>query len=190
MERRWCLLTDALPQALSVGGETFPIDTRTSTALNCIRKMREDVPEEAKRVYLLSRLGLPPDLEALEVAYDYLGGPPQYNDDRQPFAGPPAFDYFQDAALIHAAFQQAYGLSIDEITSMHWWSFLSLLEGLPANTRFMEVVGIRTMEIGPKDSAEEKARKRRAKKAVALKDTRTDEEKKRDSQRQINSLDW
>ncbi|MEA5031988.1 MAG: Gp15 family bacteriophage protein [Sphaerochaeta sp.] len=187
MERRWCLLTDALPQALSVGGETFPIDTRTSTALNCIRKMREDVPEEAKRVYSLSRLGLPQTIEALEVAYDYLAGPP--SDDEMPtIPGPPSFDYFQDAKLIGAAFQQAYGLSLDDTTSMHWWRFLSLLEGLPANTRFMEVVGIRTMEIGPKDSAEEKARKRRAKKSVALKDTRTEEEKKRDVQAGFNSL--
>jgi len=50
------------------------------------------------------------------------------------------------------------------------------------------VVSIRTMEIDPKDSAETKARKRRAKRAVALKDTRTEEEKKRDIQNAFNNL--
>jgi len=187
MERRWCILTDALPRSLLVGNQAFPIDTRTSTALNCIRKMREDIPEELKLEYLTSRLGLPASAESVVVALDYLAGPP--SDDEKPVKpGPPSFDYFQDSKLIGAAFQQAYGLGLDEITSMHWWCFLGLFEGLPANTRFMEVVGIRTMEINPKDSAEEKARKRRMKKAVALKDTRTEEERRRDVQNGFNNL--
>jgi hypothetical protein len=149
--------------------------------------MREDIPEELKFGYLTLRLGLPSTAEAVVVALDYLAGPP--SDDEKPSkAVAPSFDYFQDAKLIGAAFQQAYGLGLDEITSMHWWRFLSLVEGLPANTRFMEVIGIRTMEIKSKDSAEEKARKRRMKKAVALKDTRTEEEKKRDVQNGFNNL--
>ena len=44
------------------------------------------------------------------------------------------------------------------------------------------------MEIDPKESAESKAKKRKAKKAVALKDTRSAEEKKRDAQAGFNSL--
>lgn len=187
MERRWCLLTDALPQKLSVGGQDFPIDTRTSTALNCIRKLREDIPEELKFGYLTLRLGLPSTAESVVIALDYLAGPP--TDDEKPSKpGPPSFDYFQDAELIHAAFQQAYGYGLDELTNLHWWRFLSLMEGLPASTRFMEVVSIRTMEIDPKDSAETKAHKRRAKRAVALKDTRTEDEKKRDVQIGFNNL--
>jgi hypothetical protein len=187
MERRWCILTDALPQNLSVGGQDFPVDTRTSTALNCIRKMREDIPEELKFGYLTLRFGLPSTAEAVVIALDYLAGPPS-DDDKPSKPGPPAFDYFQDAKLISAAFQQAYGIGLDEITSMHWWRFLGLLEGLPADTRFMEVVSIRTMDINPKDSAEEKRRKRAAKRSVALKDTRTEEQKKRDVQDGFNSL--
>ncbi len=186
MDKRWCILTDALPHELTVGGEKFPIDVRTSTALNCLRKLREDIPEEAKLSYLLRRLGLPNTLDALDTALGYLAGPPA--EEKEPKRGKPDFDYFQDAELISAAFQQAYGLGLDELTQMHWWRFLSLLGGLPSSTRFMEVVGIRTMEIDPKDSAEEKARKRRMKKAVALKDTRTEEERKRDVQNGFNNL--
>ena len=40
MDKRWCILTDALPHELTVGKERFPIDVRTSTALNCLRKLR------------------------------------------------------------------------------------------------------------------------------------------------------
>jgi hypothetical protein len=188
MERRWCILTDALPTTLKIGGQDVPIDTRTSTALNCIRKMREDIPEEAKLIYLTSRLGLPRTAEAVAKAIEYLAGPPA-DEEKATAPGPPAFDYFQDADLIYAAFQQAYAMAgYCEITTMHWWRFLALLKGLPSDTRFMEVVSIRTMEIDPKDSAETKARKRRAKRAVALKDTRTEEEKKRDIQNAFNNL--
>lgn len=186
MDKRWCILTDALPHELTVGKERFPIDVRTSTALNCLRKLREDIPEEAKLSYLLRRLGLPNTLDALDTALGYLAGPPA--EEKEPKRGKPDFDYFQDAELISAAFQQAYGLGLDELTQMHWWRFLSLLGGLPSSTRFMEVVGIRTMEIDPKESAESKAKKLKAKKAVALKDTRTEAEKQRDVQRQLNNL--
>ncbi len=180
------MLTDALPQKLTVDGEDHPIDVRTSTALNCIRKMREDIPEELVISYVCSRLGLPVSMDGLTTAYDYLVGPPREEGPKT--SDKPIFDYFQDSALILAAFQQAYGIGLDELTQMHWWRFMSLLEGLPASTRLMEVVSIRTMEINPKDSAEEKARKRRMKKAVALKDTRTTEEKKRDAQIGFNNL--
>lgn len=182
----WSILTDQLPVKLQYNGVDHEIDTRTSTALNCIRKMRGDVPQELATTYVLSRLGLPVEIGALVVAVDYLAGPKAV--EKKQGSSAPTFDYFQDSALIYSAFQQSYGLSLTDITTMHWWAFLSLLEGIPASTRLMEVINIRTMEIDPKDSAELKAKKRRAKASVALIDTRTEAEKKRDVQNQINSL--
>lgn len=185
MEKRWCILTDRLPTELVGKGESFPLDTRTSTALNCLRKLREDIPPELKVGYIFKRLGLP-EADLFSEIMDYLAGPP--SDDARESKGPPSFDYFQDSELILAAFQQAYGLDLNAVTNLHWWHFLSLLGGLPSDTRFMEVVNIRTMEIDPKESAESKAKKLKAKKAVALKDTRTEAEKQRDVQRQLNNL--
>ncbi len=183
----WSILTDKLPDAIEYEGIKYDIDTRTSTALNCIRKMRQDIPQELATTYVLSRLGLPVELGALVLAMDYLAGP-NTGERKKGEGGPPSFDYYQDATLIYSAFQQSYGLSLTDITGLHWWAFLALLEGLPADTRLMEVINVRTMEIDPKDSAELKAKKRRAKAAVALVDTRTEAEKKRDVQNQINSL--
>jgi hypothetical protein len=182
------MLTDRLPVSVKIGDRDYPVDTRASTAINCLRKLREDVPEEAKLVYLQNRYGLPPSLEATTRIYDFLDGPPSETVRQPERPGVRFFDYFQDAPLIVAAFQQAYGLGLDEITSMHWWRFLALFQGLPGNTRFTEVVSIRTMEISAKDPADVKARKRRAKLAVALKDTRTKEQRKIDVQRQLGSL--
>ena len=157
----FCILTDKLPTTVSVGGEQYTIDTRTSTALNCIRKLRQDIPEEFKQMYVVKRLGLPS--HGIAGAFEFLSGP-----NKPKGKGKASYDYFQDSSLIYGAFQQSYGLDLDEVTTMHWWRFLALLESIPASTRFMEVIGIRTMEIDPKDSPEVRTKKMRAKAAVAL----------------------
>jgi len=162
---RWAILTDKLPTTITVGKVSFELDVKTSTALNCIRKLREDIADEIKVMYVTKRLGLPTN--CFDNALWFLTGPNEVKG-----KGSPSFDYFQDANLIYSAFQQAYGLSLDEVTSMHWWRFLALLEGLPSGTRFMDVVSIRTMEIDPKDSQEVKLRKLKAKNAVALKSSK------------------
>ena len=190
MRRLWSILTDQLPVSLKVGRNEYPIDTKASTALNCIRKLKEDIPEEVKLIYLLNRLNddLPKSEEAVAEALSFLAGYQVDDTPKRSAQKAPAYDWFQDAPLIFAAFSQTYSLSIEEITSMHWWKFLALFEGLPQDTRFMEVIGIRTMEIGQKDTPETKRKKREAKQAVALKDLRSDDEKKIDVQRQFNSL--
>jgi hypothetical protein len=159
---RWSILTDRLPTMVTIGEEDYELDTRTSTALNCLRKLREDIPDGVKSLYVTRRLGLPPD--ALDKAVWFLEGP-----NKPTGKGEASFDYFQDANVIYGAFQQAYGLGLEEVINLHWWAFLALLEAIPSGTRFMDIVGIRTMEIYPDDSAEVRRRKLRAKASVALK---------------------
>ena len=58
--------------------------------------------------------------------------------------------------LIYAAFLQQYGIDI-LTTNMHWWKFKSLLDGLTNETKFMQVVGYRLMDISKiKDKNERK----------------------------------
>ncbi len=157
---KWSILTDRLPTEVEIGGETYSLDTRTSTALNCLRKLREDLPDELKHLYVTRRLGLPP--EGGKEAVEYLmGANPKGG------KGEPSYDYFQDANVIYGAFQQAYGLGLDEVTSMHWWAFLALLESIPKGTRFIDIINIRTMKV--EGDREQKMAIMKAKAAVALK---------------------
>lgn len=64
--------------------------------------------------------------------------------------GPPVMSLTQDAPLIHAAFRQAYGIDLHRV-DLPWMTFCELLSGLPENTRFCEVVSIRTRPIPPPD---------------------------------------
>ena len=66
------------------------------------------------------------------------------------------FDFKEDAELIYAGFIQQYGIDLQE-TDMHWWKFKSLLDGLTNETKFMQVVGYRLMDISKiKDKNERK----------------------------------
>lgn len=62
--------------------------------------------------------------------------------------GEKLFDFFQDESLIFSAFMQTYQINLrKDSKSIHWLDFIDLLNGLPKDTRFMEVVGIRGAEI-------------------------------------------
>ena len=59
---------------------------------------------------------------------------------------PRSIDMRQDAELIYSAFRQAYNIDLHK-EQLHWSEFVSLLGGLPSDTRLMEVVQIRTRPV-------------------------------------------
>lgn len=65
----------------------------------------------------------------------------------------------QDAAYIYASFYQDYGIDLYEMQGkLHWEKFKALLSGLKQDTKFKEVINIRTMEL-PTGKGSEKQRK-------------------------------
>lgn len=82
-----------------------------------------------------------PSLELLQAVSGVLFTPSKGGGDK-------AFDFVQDSPLIYAAFMQAYGMDlVEQQGKLHWWKFQSLLNGLPSNTRFSEIVSIRMKPI-------------------------------------------
>ena len=90
-----------------------------------------------------------------------------------------AMDYEQDADLIRAAFQQAYGIDLNK-AKLHWFQFSCLLAGIPDGTRFIDVIHIRTRPIPErtKYNAKEIKSLMEAKANVALKRTEKEQENK------------
>lgn len=87
-------------------------------------------------------------------------------------------DLVQDKSLIIAAFRQSYGIDLcNRSLDLHWWTFLDLLTGVPADTRLMEIVSIRSRPLPKptKYNREERAQLMRLKSEYALK--LSDEEK-------------
>ena len=105
-----------------------------------------------------------PSLGLLKAVSDVLFTPSKGGGDK-------AFDFVQDSPLIYAAFMQAYGMDlVDQQGKLHWWKFQSLLNGLPSNTRFSEIVSIRMKPIPAptKYNKEEREELMRLKAAYAI----------------------
>lgn len=89
-----------------------------------------------------------------------------------PPSGQKTMDIEQDWGYICASFQQAYGINLHEDKSIHILRFQELLQGLPKDTKLVEVVGIRAakMPTPTKSNAEERAQLSRLKAQYALTD--------------------
>lgn len=59
-----------------------------------------------------------------------------------------SMDFEQDAALIYAAFMQAYRIDLYAVRNqMDWRIFIALLKGIPENTELSRVIKIRCMKV-------------------------------------------
>lgn len=163
-------LCDALPYSVEVDGQEYRLTPAFDNVLQMYAQVDDEDLTDAERMelmlYYLTDDG-PPDVRVLTAACEAL-----FPTDRKPkAAAKKAFDFVQDADLIYAGFMQAYGLDlIDQQGKLHWLKFLALLQGLPSNTRFREVVEIRLRPLPKptKYNAEERAQLIRAKQSVAL----------------------
>lgn len=81
------------------------------------------------------------------------------------------FSLKYDAEYIYSSFLQAYGIDlIDAQNSLHWKKFNALLNGLPSDTKFAEVLKIRSYRPQKGDSKQYKESMRELKKEYALPD--------------------
>ena len=96
-------------------------------------------------------------------------------------------DFEQDMPLIYAAFWQTYGIDLER-ERLHWWKFLFLLQGLPSDTRMMQVVEIRTRPLPAPTRYNQKEimELQKAKAKVALK--LTEEERNAQYGKSLDSL--
>lgn len=79
------------------------------------------------------------------------------------------FSLKYDAEYIYSSFMQAYGIDlIDAQNSLHWKKFNALLNGLPSDTKFAEVLKIRSYKPQKGDSKKYKKSMKQLKKEYAL----------------------
>lgn len=96
-------------------------------------------------------------------------------------------DFEGDFKYIYAGFMQCYGIDLFS-SNLHWWQFISLLNGMSGNTRLMQIIDIRQRPIPEptKYNAEERAQLIKLKAEFAVK--MTQEEREQQFQQSLNSL--
>ena len=90
------------------------------------------------------------------------------------------YDFNYDDGFIYSAFMQQYGIDLQEIDYLHWWKFKSLFNSLNSDTKIVEIMGYRSLDLGTIKDKKEKTRLKKLKDIYRLPDMRTEEEKEKD----------
>lgn len=151
-------LVDQLPDSFEYEGLSGPLDLSFDNVLNVYRQLkREDVSESA-RVRLVCYLltgemydAVSIDQVAELVTYLYKtyidSHKPQLTSDHSEKQQAELYDLDEDADYIFASFMQDYGMDLlEQRGKLHWYKFCALLAGLTEQTKFMQVLSIRSAD--------------------------------------------
>ena len=138
--------------SVTIGRRRYPLRLTYNRVLFALDYITDPLLTDADRIRLLLGLLLrgraPRSIRRQQQLVDAIMR--EINQQSKKDDGPPVMSLIQDAPLIHAAFQQAYGIDLHTV-DLPWESFCELLSGLPENTRFCEVVSIRARPIPAPD---------------------------------------
>lgn len=177
-------LSDLPPTYVKVGGKKYWIRTSFRSALLALDVIKDGLLSEYEKMDLIIESlvknplvkWMPAEKKMSlysSIASDFLS-----HGQEKKTSSKKVMDLVQDKSLIIAAFRQSYGIDLcSRSLDLHWWTFLDLLAGIPADTRLMEIVSIRSRPL-PKPTKynhEERAQLMRLKSEYALK--LSDEEK-------------
>ncbi len=90
------------------------------------------------------------------------------------------YDYEYDDGYIYSAFLQQYGIDLQDIGYLHWWKFKAMFNSLSSDTKIVEIMEYRSIDLGQIQDKKEKAKYKKLKEIYRLPDMRTEEEKEND----------
>lgn len=196
------VLIEGLPKTVKVNGSPFLVKTNFYIGIIFTELMTDrNIPPYDKVIQAIKLwyVDLPPieTNEQIRAAFDAImwfytmgedeeeskgGQSPQSRIRQRPIR---ILDYEADQGYIVSAFQQQYGLDLT-IENIHWWRFKMLFNGLTEQTKIVKIMQYRAMEIDPKMPEKQRKFYQEMKILYALPDRRTEEEKERDFQEQLN----
>ena len=164
---------DDLPSTVTYEDKTYTLDLSYAVFFAVADVLKDDRLMYGQKLEIALDLFVidphPVTSELLSTIYDLL------KDDR-PKSGESYMDVEQDWPYICAGFQQAYGIDLYTDKTMHILRWQALLQGLPKDTKIMDIIGIRAMDMPQpnKHNAKQIAEISRLKSQYALKSTAKD----------------
>lgn len=165
------ILIQAPPKTVVVDGAEYPIasDFRTSISFEILMgqpfEREEERIVEALKLYYGDRI--PANIEqALDrIVWFYCGGEEEHSNRGSTKR---CYSFEHDDKYIYAAFMDQYKIDLQKVSYMHWWDFRSLFMGLKEGSRFVEIMGYRTIKIDNKMPKEQKEFYKRMQRIFAL----------------------
>ena len=134
-------LYEQLPNHIKFGGRKIRLNLDFRNVLRMIDILVQDDLTDEAREWLAMRCVCRHPVRGMLPAVKKLLFPEMVDKNKERI-----MDFAQDADLIRAAFQQAYGIDLFR-EKMHWFRFSCLLACIPEGTRYSDVLGIRARPI-------------------------------------------
>lgn len=184
------ILTEKLPDELTINGKQYAIHTDFRVWIKFSQlafSSQSDMTALAQMLTLIFDK-LPNDFKTtIEALLDFYGFQKKGDSAPTQKLNKKVFDYDADAGYIYAAFLQQYGIDLTTV-NMHWWTFKTLFDSISEETHFGKILQYRCIDVSQIKDKEMKKFYLKMKKAYALPDNRTDEEKERDFADSLDSL--
>lgn len=136
---------DRLPDSVEYNGREYPLTLSYASFFAVSDAMKDDRLMYHQKLSIALDLFIdgphPEEVELLTAIYELL------KDRRPKVDGPSYMNIEQDWPYICAGFRQAYGVDLYADKEMHILQFQAYLQGLPKDTKLMEIIGIRAAEI-------------------------------------------
>ena len=166
------MLTDSVPESLTIDGTEYEINTDFRIWLKFEMLLSDEVEDSNATLLDIKKLifksKIPPDRADEEtteqILWFYRCGKPEQKGGS---SSKKIFDYDYDDGYICAAYMEQYHIDISG-TYMHWWKFHALMLSLSENTEFVKIMGYRAIEINSKMTAAQKAFYQKMKKHYKL----------------------
>lgn len=174
------ILIDPAPKTVTIGGAEVPINSDFRASVR-FEMMMEDssLSELDKTVKALSLYYDTGDLknsfkppapieEAIDKMLWFYRAGKEENCAVSAGKGAQIYSYSYDDEYIFAAFLEQYGVDLQDIPYLHWWKFKAMFLGLKSDSRIVEIMGYRSIDITSKMSNEQKQFYRKMKKQFAI----------------------
>lgn len=168
------LLSEPLENEIEIDGEVYSLRLSFDIVLRFFDLMDDDSFFDAEKVAIAFRMFVDTerefDLETQNKAVMRIVDTFIIGDNDEPGETKKTYDFKQDAEYIYASFMQEYGIDlIEQQGRLRWEKFVALLTGLRDETKFKEVIGIRTCDLPKgKEMKEERERLKKLKRLYAL----------------------
>lgn len=178
------MLTDSVPESLTIAGTEYEINTDYSVWLKFEMLLSDEVEDSKATLLDIKKLifksEIPPDRadeEATEkILWFYRCGKPHEKQSGKGNNNRAIFNYDYDDSYIYAAFLEQYGVDLND-ADIHWWKFRALFQSLKDDCQIVKIMGIRSIKITSKMSAAERDYYQKMKRLYALPLPQTELEK-------------
>ena len=149
------IITDILPDSIEYCGKTYPLrtDFKVWLKFHSIVTDKKRTPAEKSTDAILccfdsKRCKRLPDTVAdtMAVLLQFFSACTKEERGKNIPKSDKVFDFTEDAEYIYSSFFQEYGIDLAK-SSMHWYRFLALLNGLSENTKLRKIIAWRGVNL-------------------------------------------